>query len=171
MMKFAYFLLSSFVVVACQYSHRLAEEVEKQELAYRSDSTTTIDMEECAVVQKRSIHTHDYLVQNFYTSENAKGLFVMDLHHNRPMFIKEVVNDMDNVVRFNFDFTKFYDVRQDLFASVTDVYFKGIHTEEEIEEGTSQLSDSVRSILVRAKGEEGINPILMFYRLKKDIVK
>ena len=98
------------------------------------------------------IHTHDYLVQNFYTSENAKGLFVMDLHHNRPMFIKEVVNDMDN-------------------ASVTDVYFKGIHTEEEIEEGTSHLSDSVRSILVRAKGEEGINPILMFYRLKKDIVK
>ena len=117
------------------------------------------------------IHTQDYLVQNFYTSENAKGLFVMDLHHNRPMFIKEVVNDMDNVVRFNFDFTKFYDVRQDLFASVTDVYFKGIHTEEEIEEGTSHLSDSVRSILVRAKGEEGINPILMFYRLKKDIVK
>ena len=48
------------------------------------------------VVQKRSIHTHDYLVQNFYTSKNAKGLFVMDLHHNRPMFIKEVVNDMDN---------------------------------------------------------------------------
>ena len=53
MMKFAYFLLSSFVVVACQYSHRLAEEVEKQELAYKSDSTITIDMEECVVAQKR----------------------------------------------------------------------------------------------------------------------
>ena len=53
MMNFAYFLLSSFVVVACQYSHRLAEEVEKQELAYKSDSTITIDMEECVVAQKR----------------------------------------------------------------------------------------------------------------------
>ena len=39
--------------MACQYSHRLAEEVEKQELAYKSDSTITIDMEECVVAQKR----------------------------------------------------------------------------------------------------------------------
>ena len=58
-----------------------------------------------------------------------------------------------------------------MFVGLTDVYFKGSHTEEEIKEGTSHLSDDAKSVLVRNEGEEGINPILMFYRLRKDIIK
>lgn len=117
------------------------------------------------------IHANDYLIQNFYTSREVKGLFLYDIQKDESLFIKEVINDMDNVIRFNFDLTKFYDVHQNLFVGLTDVYFKGSHTEEEIKEGTSHLSDDVKSVLVRNEGEEGINPILMFYRLRKDIIK
>ena len=117
------------------------------------------------------IHANDYLIQNFYTSREVKGLFLYDIQKDESLFIKEVINDMDNVIRFNFDLTKFYDVHQNLFVGLTDVYFKGSHTEEEIKEGTSHLSDDAKSVLVRNEGEEGINPILMFYRLRKDIIK
>lgn len=117
------------------------------------------------------IHSNDYLVQNFYTSKDVKGLFFYDLHKDKSLFVKEIVNDMDNVLRFNFDLTKFYDVHHNMFIGLTDVYFKGAHAEEEIEKGTSHLSDAAKSILVRKEGDEGINPILMFYRFRKDIIE
>lgn len=114
-------------------------------------------------------HTDKYLIQTFFTSKKAHGLLLIDMENKEPLFIKDIVNDRDDVIRFRFDLTKWYDVCQDKFIAISDTYFQGVHSDEEIAEATSHLSDKAKRILVRPKKENGINPILMLYGFKDDI--
>ena len=115
-------------------------------------------------------HTDCYLLQSFITSVEMKGLFVMDLQTNHSLFVRNIENDMEDVVDFDFRFAKFYDADKDLFVSTTDFYYIGTHTEDEIKKASEHLSDSVKKILIRTDQEE-VNPILMFYRLQTDIIE
>ena len=115
-------------------------------------------------------HTNRYLLQSFVTSVDLKGLFVMDLQTKQSMFIRHIENDMEDVINFDFRFTKFYDANRDLFVSTTDFYYKGMHTEDEINRASEHLSEVTKKILIRSDQEE-VNPILMFYRLQTDIVE
>lgn len=115
-------------------------------------------------------HTDRYLLQSFVTSVEMNGLFVLDLQSERSLFVRHIENDMEDVIDFDFRFTKFYDADKDLFVSTTDFYYIGTHAEDEIRKASEHLSDWVKKILIRPEQEE-INPILMFYRLQTDIVE
>ena len=94
----------------------------------------------------------------------------MDLQTKQSMFIRHIENDMEDVINFDFRFTKFYDANRDLFVSTTDFYYTGMHTEDEINRASEHLSEVTKKILIRSDQEE-VNPILMFYRLQTDIVE
>lgn len=111
------------------------------------------------------LHSNNYLLQAFVTSVDMKGLLVINQSNNKTMFIKEIENDMDNMINFDFRFTKFYDTKNDLFVGFSDFYEEHADAEEDVNKAKSQLNDSISSILIRKEKEE-INPILIFYRLQ-----
>lgn len=114
------------------------------------------------------LHSNNYLLQAFATSVDTKGLLVINQSNNKTMFIKEIENDMDNMISFDFRSTKFYDTKKDLFVGFSDSYDVHSDTEEDVNKAKSHLSDSISSILIRKEKEE-INPILIFYRLQPAI--
>ena len=115
-------------------------------------------------------HTKRFLIQNFVTSKDVRGLLLLDLKTGVSSFIRKIINDMDNVYEFDFIHTKYYDVEKDLFIANANFYYREWHSDEEIERVEKHLIDSVANVLIK-DGTEEQNPILMFYRLRYDCLK
>lgn len=115
-------------------------------------------------------HTERFLIQNFATSKDMRGLLLLDLKTGESSFIRKIVNDMDNVYDFDFIHTKYYDVDKDLFIANSNFYYREWHSEEVVGRVEKHLVDSVANILIK-NGTEEQNPILMFYRLQHNCLK
>lgn len=114
-------------------------------------------------------HDDLYLWQSFFTSADKRGLLLIRLSDNKAVFIKNIRNDMDNVLDFDFESTRFYDVSRKQYVG-TAIYYpeSAFQKKEDIDAVKTMLVDSVEPLLLRKEREE-INPVLVFYRLRDDI--
>lgn len=118
------------------------------------------------------IHTERYLLQAFITSRAQQGLLVIDRQTKRAVFAEGLENDRDDMLGFNiWSGMQTYDAATGRLAGIAESYYESSFSDEaELERIKSILPDSVVSVLLK-KGNEELNPVLMFYRLREDIVK
>lgn len=118
------------------------------------------------------IHTERYLLQAFITSRAQQGLLVIDRQTKRAVFAEGLENDRDDMLGFNiWSGMQTYDAATGRLAGIAESYYESSFSDEaELERFKAILPDSIASVLLK-KGNEELNPVLMFYRLREDIVK
>lgn len=110
-----------------------------------------------------------YIMQNFVTSKECKGVLLIDKESDNYVFIKDFINDSNQIYDFNIGNTKYYDKKKNELVGFANVYYKEVH-EDEIKEIKKTVTDSISSILIKESEAFSENPLLIFYRICPDVI-
>lgn len=111
----------------------------------------------------------DFIIQNFVTSNECKGVLLIDKKTNNYVFIKNFIQDSNRVFDFNIGMTKYYDKKKNELIGFANIYYKDVH-KDEIEEIKKTMTDSISSILIKESEAFSENPLIMFYRICPDVI-
>lgn len=109
------------------------------------------------------------IIQNFVTSNECKGVLLIDKKTNNYVFIKNFIQDSNRVFDFNIGMTKYYDKNKNELVGFANIYYKDVH-KDEIEEIKKTMTDSISSILIKESEAFSENPLIMFYRICPDVI-
>ncbi|MGM9708876.1 MAG: 6-bladed beta-propeller [Prevotella sp.] len=111
----------------------------------------------------------DVIIQNFVTSNECKGVLLIDKKTNNYVFIKNFIQDSNRVFDFNMGMTKYYDKNKNELVGFANIYYKDVH-KDEIEVIKKTMTDSISSILIKESEAFSENPLIMFYRICPDVI-
>lgn len=110
-----------------------------------------------------------FIIQNFVTSKECKGVLLINKETNNYIFIKNFIQDSSQVFDFNIGMTKYYDKKQNELVGFANIYYKEVH-KNEIEEIKMTMTDSISSILIKESEAFSENPLIIFYRICPDVI-
>lgn len=110
-----------------------------------------------------------FIIQNFVTSKECKGVLLIDKKTNNYVFIKNFIQDSNRVFDFNIGMTKYYDKNKNELVGFANIYYKEVH-KNEIEEIKMTMTDSISSILIKESEAFSENPLIIFYRICPDVI-
>ena len=111
----------------------------------------------------------NYIIQNFVTSNECKGVLLIDKKTNNYVFIKNFMQDSNRVFDFNMGMTKYYDKNKNELVGFANIYYKDVH-KDEIEVIKKTMTDSISSILIKESEAFSENPLIVFYRICPDVI-
>ncbi|MDH8701725.1 hypothetical protein M2138_001074 [Dysgonomonadaceae bacterium PH5-43] len=118
-------------------------------------------------------HNEKYLLQDFYAGLGRKAVLFIDLRNNKSVFIKNIIQDRDDLIDFSFGYTKGYDVENEEFFSICNYLdlsqIISDNKEDDIKRIREQMPPEVQPLLLQEDGEMNVNEILLFYKLKENI--
>lgn len=112
----------------------------------------------------------EYIIQNFVTSKECKGVLLIDKKTDNYVFIKNFIQDSDRVFDFNIGITKYYDKNKNELVGFADTYYKEVH-KNDIDKIKKTMTDSISSILIKENEAFSENPLIIFYRICPDVIR
>ncbi|MDR0559580.1 MAG: 6-bladed beta-propeller [Prevotellaceae bacterium] len=119
------------------------------------------------------VHNNGYLMQSYYAGLQREGSLLISLADNKAIFIKNLIQDRNDVINFTFARTRGYDpVNNEFFGTCGVIDLANITSDDRdtvISELKKFIPENVQPYLLQNDMEKNTNYILMFYKLKTDI--
>lgn len=113
-------------------------------------------------------HNNEYMIQFLYTSKDYQGVLVVRLKDNKSVFIRNFINDRDDIFKFLCNING-YDIYKDEFFVVADGVRASDLSIDDLSKLKSVINEKYHDYLIT----EGayVSPSIMFFKINKNIDK
>ena len=119
------------------------------------------------------LHNNTYLLQSYTAGLKRDGTLLVNLKENKAMFIRRLIQDKNDLIDFSFSHTMGYDVVNNEFFGICNyIDLSTIISDKEtaVESIKKYVNKEVQSALIHENEEKDVNQIIVFYKLKDEIV-